>query len=263
MTDATTENKQHKLTPPVLPTHHRRHRKKKNKVGNTNNVIRSRLLNKLGIYDKCHVRVANNKSMEKQAQAGSSSAAAALSNLSPSCACVGTYSEPLKYDNEVNHNNNNNKSVVKPKTKSSFFNRFLGGATHQLQEEQQAESNTDSNNIKSLGEPTNRTIGFEENKGICFDETVVVVPIPMRNDYSARMKKRLWMNRLELLQNVHRNSIEFAAEGYDWHNVTEDDGMYKCSRSGKLIHPVHCRRLILQRASTRSISNSAIGNRLP
>jgi len=257
MTDATTENKQHiqqQLTPPVPPTHHRRHRKKKNKVGNTNNnVIRSRLLNKLGIYDECRVRVANN-SMEKQTQqAGSSSAAAAaLSNLSPSCTCVGTYSEPLKYDNEVNHNNNNNKSVVKPKTKSSFFNRFLGGATQQQEEEQHAESNTDSNNIKSVMDP---------NKGICFDETVVVVPIPMRNEYSARMKKRLWMNRLELLQNVHRNSIEFAAEGYDWHNVTEDDGMYKCSRSGKLIHPVHCRRLILQQESTRSIPNSAIGNR--
>lgn len=191
----------------------------------------------------------------KTDKAGSSSVAA-LSNLSPSCACVGTYSEPLKYDNEVNHNNNKSE----PKTKSSFFNRFLGGATQQ-QQQQQKDSNTDSNKIKSLGDPTNHTVGFEENKGICFDETVVVVPIPMRNEYSARMKKRLSINRIELLQNVHRSSIEFAAEGYDWHNVTEDDGMYKCSRSGKLIHPVHCRRLILQQASTRSIPNSTIGNR--
>jgi hypothetical protein len=37
--------------------------------------------------------------------------------------------------------------------------------------------------------------------------------------------------------------VEFAAEGWNWRNVTEDEGMYICSVSGELVHPVHCQHL--------------------
>merc|ERR1719223_1398489 len=41
---------------------------------------------------------------------------------------------------------------------------------------------------------------------------------------------------------VMPNAVEFAAEGWDWRSVTEDDGMFVCTVSGELVHPVHCQQ---------------------
>lgn len=74
---------------------------------------------------------------------------------------------------------------------------------------------------------------------ITFDDTVAVVPIPMRNEYSQRTRVRLWSGAAELHENAVRNSVEFAAEGWDWRSVTEDDNMCICALTGALIHPIH------------------------
>lgn len=37
---------------------------------------------------------------------------------------------------------------------------------------------------------------------------------------------------------MERNRAEFAAEGWDWHSVLEDDDMYVDAQSGELVHPV-------------------------
>jgi len=75
--------------------------------------------------------------------------------------------------------------------------------------------------------------------GITFNDTVTVLPIPMRSEYSERVKHRIWSSRMEIHENAARNKIEFAADGWDWRNVTEDNTMYVCSQTGELVHPVH------------------------
>ena len=75
---------------------------------------------------------------------------------------------------------------------------------------------------------------------ITFNAEVKVVPIPMRDEYSKRVKDRLWTNAEELQLNAQRNAFEFAAEGWDWRTALEDENMYRDSVSGELIHPVHC-----------------------
>mmetsp|Transcript_7600 Transcript_7600/g.18297 ORF Transcript_7600/g.18297 Transcript_7600/m.18297 type:complete len:214 (-) Transcript_7600:160-801(-) len=72
---------------------------------------------------------------------------------------------------------------------------------------------------------------------IAFQDEVEVLPIPTRHEYSDRIKSRIWSNRYELQENAERNAVEFASEGWNWRNVTEDEGMYICSASGELVHP--------------------------
>lgn len=76
-------------------------------------------------------------------------------------------------------------------------------------------------------------------KKITFDDVVKVLPIPKRNEYSSRISRRLWSGAVEIHENAARNSVEFAAEGWDWRTVTEDDKMYICYATGERIHPVH------------------------
>uniref|UniRef100_A0A7S4IH93 Uncharacterized protein n=1 Tax=Odontella aurita TaxID=265563 RepID=A0A7S4IH93_9STRA len=83
-------------------------------------------------------------------------------------------------------------------------------------------------------------LGPGRRRKLTFFDDVRVVPIPMRTEYSDRVRERLWSNRMELHENAQRNAVEFASEGWDWRTVTEDEGMYRCAVSGELIHPVHC-----------------------
>lgn len=99
-----------------------------------------------------------------------------------------------------------------------------------------------------------------EKKGtrIVFCEEVEVMPIPSRHEYSNRIKSRIWSNRHELQENAERNAMEFAAEGWNWHGVTEDEGMYICSVSGELVHPIHLQHLVQEEKSPDDESSGGL-----
>ena len=81
---------------------------------------------------------------------------------------------------------------------------------------------------------------------LTFNEEVSACPIPKREEYSKRIREHLWSSSRELMFNCERNSIEFAAEGWNWRNSLEDDQMYRCVATGELVHPVHVEGLIAQ-----------------
>jgi hypothetical protein len=87
---------------------------------------------------------------------------------------------------------------------------------------------------------------------IMFQDEVDVMPIPTRYEYSDRIKSRIWSNRHELQENAERNALEFAAEGWDWRTVTEDEGMYIRSVSGELVHPIHLQHHVANEESSRA-----------
>lgn len=75
---------------------------------------------------------------------------------------------------------------------------------------------------------------------LLFSDDVEVVPIPMRSEYSNRIKERMYSGRVELSENAQRNVVEYEAEGWDATTVLDDENQfYKCPLTGELIHPVH------------------------
>lgn len=81
------------------------------------------------------------------------------------------------------------------------------------------------------------------HRRLTFNENVTVCPIPKHQEYSNRIKEHLWNSPVELMQNARRNSIEFAAEGWDWRNTLEDENMYRCVTTNEKIHPVHVEQM--------------------
>jgi len=74
---------------------------------------------------------------------------------------------------------------------------------------------------------------------ITFNNSVRVLPIPHHEAYSDRLRSRMWSDRYEIMSNVRRDTIEFAAAGWDWRNVYEDEMPHLCPKPGDLVHPVH------------------------
>lgn len=76
-------------------------------------------------------------------------------------------------------------------------------------------------------------------KGVTFNETVRVMPIPPLTAYTAEQRFRMYANRFELRENKIRNKKEFQFDGYDWRNATEECHMAICPMSGEILHPAH------------------------
>lgn len=47
--------------------------------------------------------------------------------------------------------------------------------------------------------------------------------VPLHSDYSQRVRQKYWNSAQELWDMAARNSVEFAAEGYDWTKAVEEE----------------------------------------
>ena len=96
----------------------------------------------------------------------------------------------------------------------------------------------------SLGSSIPSSVDGKGRRGVSFDATVEVRPIPMRTEYSSRIRSHLWSGRREMHDNVSRNVLEYASERYDWRNAPEDDEFYVDVATGEKIHPIHYERYL-------------------
>lgn len=87
------------------------------------------------------------------------------------------------------------------------------------------------------------SLRLRRSSTISFDSTVSVVPIRKFDEYPMTLRRKLWGTSQETHENIIRNSIEFAADGWDWHTVTLDEDMYVSKFNGELVHPVHVKQL--------------------
>lgn len=76
-------------------------------------------------------------------------------------------------------------------------------------------------------------------KGVSFNESVRVLPIPPLSHYTLEQRRNMYTNRFEVRENKLRNKKEYAFDNYDWKNCTEENSMVTCPMSGNLLHPAH------------------------
>ena len=167
--------------------------------------IRSRLLNRLGIVEK----------PDPTTTSGGGSKVSS-SRLVPVVRKVPLLSEPLKYDEEDNCEDEDDGLLKQGSHSCSSDN---SGIT-----------------ISSSTTGGRRSV-------VAFDEEVSVVPIPKHQEYSNRIRSRLWSDKRELRRMAARNTLEYRAEGWNPSTVIEDEGFITMS-TGERIHPVHFQRLL-------------------
>jgi hypothetical protein len=73
---------------------------------------------------------------------------------------------------------------------------------------------------------------------VSFDDQVTVRPIPRHDDYSNEIRNMIWADPHEIYENATRNSMEFAADNFDWQQASEED-KFVATLSGELVHPIH------------------------
>jgi hypothetical protein len=187
--------------------------------------IRLRLLHRLGIHQKEPPGLAALQQRRKHA----------LFNDSSSCSCRAhrtstPFCQPLKdYQSDYGH-------ISEGESDDFQTNRTSLEDTGKYQIEESPQQLLQQQHQHS---PNQKQGVYDQShhRRIQFNKSVMVVPIPSRHAYSKRIKQAFWMDEAEIQATAERNRYEFASEGWDFHQVLEDEEMYLDTATGQLVHP--------------------------
>jgi hypothetical protein len=124
---------------------------------------------------------------------------------------------------QVNNTNGTNTSMLR-KDVQPVFQQSLNDSE---EEQKRAQGTRRGHHVRR---PSRKRI-------VQFVPDVTVLPIESHRVYSKRLKKTLWTDSEELQDLAYRNQMEFAAEGYDYKQVLEDEEFYMDAETGELVHP--------------------------
>jgi hypothetical protein len=131
--------------------------------------------------------------------------------------------EALKYDREADRKHSEYRLLRRMIERNEMKDEQQEVHDHQKEVEDgshHADADGTTSALKTTTGKMETTTKKKQKKSLSFDETVHIVPIPMRTEYSDRVKSVLWSSAKEIQENAARNTLEFASEGYvqdRWH----------------------------------------------
>mmetsp|Transcript_298 Transcript_298/g.828 ORF Transcript_298/g.828 Transcript_298/m.828 type:complete len:234 (-) Transcript_298:171-872(-) len=196
------------------------------KLPRTQYYTRTRLLNQLGFVQPPKAKPIN-CSPDDLSLLSTSSVAPAVSGDDVSKTVLG---DAVRYETPINDLEAEHAALEPVAETTSLFSAM------RLMPSSASSSSDDSSEVPPK---TTTSPPTTSSRRLRFHDTVSVVAIPSRNQYSDRIKQCIWSNKWELREMAQRNLVEFESEGYDWNNVVMEEDMYIDSKNGSLIHPCH------------------------
>ena len=184
-----------------------------NKTVATNEQVRSKLLNRLGIQSAVVQPEANPRRLAIPRE--------------PS------YELPLNDAGEFE--NWDNRKLLR-RNPFSFFSQKSSSATDSVDSASVGGGGETQENQDKDGDDMAAPAPLPKRR-VHFQATVKAHPIPSHSVYSKRMKQTIWSSAQELEENVARNCYEFEAENWNFDNVVDEDDMIWYH--GQWVHPVH------------------------
>ena len=140
---------------------------------------------------------------------------------------------------------NNNDKSLSPEDSDDDDEQALPGLVRDdssLDDDSSSDTDSESDDDSSLtseSAPTKISSSPNKKRGISFNATVTIQPIPHSSTLTPLQRRKMYSTSWEVRQNKIRNKKEYRYDGYDWRNVTEEWEMGVDMVTGELVHPAH------------------------